>query len=65
MINWLLDRAIAIVKVLHDDADPDPLPAYDVVAAQDGLNGCRRDGCKSDAICGSCGACEFHCTCMG
>lgn len=58
----ILDRAIKIVQRLHDDADPNPLPAYDVVAAQDGLNRCRRDGCRADAVCASCGQCAFHCT---
>jgi hypothetical protein len=58
-IDWLLDRAIALVKALHDSADPQP--TYDTTAAQAGLNKCRRDGCNADAMCGSCGQCAFHC----
>jgi hypothetical protein len=38
---------------------------FDTTAAQFGLNKCRRATCQSDAICGSCGCCEFHCTCNG
>jgi hypothetical protein len=64
-IKTLLDRVIDFVKWQHDRVEPNsPLP-FDVVAAQAGLNKCRREGCHQDAICASCGACEFHCTCMG
>jgi len=44
--------------------DEEPASLFDFFGETE-IRQCWRDGCKADAVCGSCLACAFHCSCFG